>query len=380
MVISQKYYSEGKWVAQYQDANPSGQAFNLVLVFGAPEHICNPDRFAEIREDYPGAEIVIASTAGEIAGNSVLDNSIVVTAVAFEKTKIKCICKKLDDPDSAGQAGAFIMTELAANDLCGIFIVSDGTVVNGGQLADGLNLMNVNNVPIVGGLAGDGANFVKTYTGLNELPDAGNVVAVGFYGNELIIGHGFMGGWEEFGRERTITKSDKNILYEIDGHSALQLYKEYLGEFANDLPSSALLFPLSLHETGKEGKLVRTILGLDEKADCMVFAGNMPEGSKVRLMKSNQENLVSASATAASNCYMRLNGRKPSLSILISCVGRKLVMHSRVAEEVEVLDNTVGADTAIAGFYSYGEISPLKTGGKCELHNQTMTITSFTEI
>ena len=380
MIVSQKYYANGRWVAQYQDPHPQDTVFRLVLVFGAPELVCNADRLAEIRAEYPNAEIVLSSTAGEIVGSSVLDNSMVATAVAFEKTRIKCVQKKLVNADSAGQAGAFLMAELAANDLCGIFIVSDGTVVNGGLLADGLNLLNVNNVPIVGGLAGDGANFVKTYTGLNELPDAGNVVAVGFYGHNLLIGHGFMGGWEEFGRERTITKSDKNVLYEIDGHSALQLYKEYLGEFAHDLPSSALLFPLSLKETGKEGKLVRTILGLDEKTDCMVFAGNMPEGSKVRLMKSNQDNLVSASATAASTCYTRLNGRKPSLSILISCVGRKLVMHSRVAEEVEVLNDTVGANTAIAGFYSYGEISPLKTGGKCELHNQTMTITSFTEI
>jgi len=380
MIVKQKYFLDDKWINVSSRNDENNDKYQLVLVFGSTEQIRKPEISQELKKEFPKANIVLSSTAGEIIENLVIDNGIAVTAISFEKTGIKCIQKKITDQHSSHAIGKSIMNDLSSEDLCGILIISDGTIINGGELVDGLNESNKMNIPIVGGLAGDGANFKQTYTGLNELPEAGNVIAIGFYGSHLLIGHGSMGGWNEFGRERTITKSVKNVLYEIDGNSALKLYKEYLGEFANSLPSSALLFPLSLMVEGKEGKLVRTILGIDDENDCMTFAGNMPEGSRVRLMKSNQDNLVNASGEAASSSYLQLKGLKPQLSILISCVGRKLVMHSRIAEEVEIMNETFGDNTAIAGFYSYGEISPFLAGGKCELHNQTMTITSFTEV
>ena len=205
-------------------------------------------------------------------------------------------------------------------------------------------------------------------------------MAIGFYGSRLHIGHSSFGGWDEFGRERVITKSIKNVLYEIDGKSALDLYKEYLGPYVDELPGSALFFPLSMRVGDSDKSLVRTILAINEEEKSMTFAGNLPEGSKVRLMKANFDRIINGSSVAASKSLADGAKKSPELAILISCVGRKLILQERTYEEVKAAKNIFGPDTVITGFYSYGELSPFNTDSNCELHNQTMTITTFTEI
>jgi hypothetical protein len=225
-------------------------------------------------------------------------------------------------------------------------------------------------------MAGDADRFSSTFTSINAVPSQGNVIAIGFYGDDLSVYHGSCGGWDEFGPERTITKSDKNILFEIDGKNALDLYKEYLGDYAKELPGSALLFPLSLKLSGADNTLVRTILSIDEKEKSMTFAGNLPEGSKVRLMKANFDKLIDASSSAAEDATDK---HIVQLALLVSCVGRKLVLNDRTDEELTAAKEVFGDKTIMTGFYSYGELSPFNKGTQCELHNQTMTITTFSE-
>lgn len=352
----------------------------LVLGFGSSENIIKPDLYQHIRDLYPNACIVLASTAGEIMDDAVFDDSVVVTAIELEKSRISCVQTNIKKHLNSFEAGQYLMSELAKEDLNSVFIISDGTFVNGSDLVSGFNQNNSSQIPITGGLAGDAARFEKTFTGLNEIPSQGNVIAVGFYGKDLEIGHGSFGGWDEFGHERIITKSDKNVLYEIDGKNALDLYKQYLGDYVAELPGSALLFPLSIRISGSDQNLVRTILSVNEADKSMTFAGNLPEGSKVRLMKANFDKLIDASATAATSSYHSIKNKQPQLAILISCVGRKLILQDRTDEEVEAAKSILGEGTAITGFYSYGEISPFTTGTQCELHNQTMTITTITEL
>ena len=125
--------------------------------------------------------------------------------------------------------------------------------------------------------------------------------------------------------------------------------------------------------------LVRTILSIDEKDNCMVFAGDVPLGSKVRFMKANFDRIIYAATTAAENTLNPETMTKPKAAILISCVGRKIILDKRVEEEVEAVADTLGKDVLLSGFYSYGEISPFHANSKCELQNQTMTITTFDE-
>jgi len=239
-------------------------------------------------------------------------------------------------------------------------------------------LSRILSVPVTGGLAGDGARFEKTVVGLDSPPTEGNIVGIGLYGSNLSVGYSHFGGWDPFGPERVVTKSKGNVLYELDGKSALELYKTYLGDKAKDLPGSALLFPLAMKENADSQALTRTILSIADDGG-MVFAGEMPEGSIVQLMKANFERLIDASSIAAEQSFSQMP-KGVEYALLISCVGRKLVLGQRIEEEVEAVRGVLGPGPVMAGFYSYGEISTLAGQNKCELHNQTMTITVLKEV
>ncbi len=379
MKIAQQHFIAGKWQPHRASENFSALDSQLVFMFGAGSLVSSTEIYQQIKANYPAAHIVSASTSGEIMSDGVFDETVSVIALQFEHTQIKCAKIKVDKGSNSLETGKKLMQELDADDLVTVFVVSEGSFTNGSELVSGFNENNHKQIPITGGLAGDADRFEKTQVGLNEAATEGNIVAVGFYGTKLKIGHSSLGGWDEFGRERVITSSNKNVLYEVDGKNALDLYKEYLGPYVNELPGSALFFPLSMRVGDSDKSLVRTILAIDEKEKTMTFAGNLPEGSKVRLMKANFDKIINASSIAASNSLSSGAEHSPELAILISCVGRKLILQERTYEEVKAARDIFGPETAITGFYSYGELSPFNQDSNCELHNQTMTITTFTE-
>ena len=168
---------------------------------------------------------------------------------------------------------------------------------------------------------------------------------------------------------------------ELDKASALSLYKEYLGEEkSSDLATHQFYFPLSYRTKEMKTPIVRTILNINEENNTMTFAGDIPQGSFVRLMKSTTDRLVDGAIDAGQTTLDFMKGDIPTLAILISCVGRKIIMSQRVEEEIEAVDDMFAEDTIVAGFYSYGEIAPFSSFEPCQLHNQTMTITAFTEV
>jgi hypothetical protein len=204
------------------------------------------------------------------------------------------------------------------------------------------------------------------------------IVAIGLYGARLQVGFGSRGGWEPFGVERTITRAVGNVLYELDGEPALDLYKRYLDDHAAGLPASGLLFPLTIRSTTSGEPVVRTILAVDEQARSLTFAGDLPVGHRARLMRASLDRLVAGASEAASVSLADASA-PVSLALLVSCVGRKLVLKQRVEEEIEGVREVLGPEATIAGFYSYGELAPFKASRPCELHNQTMTITTLSE-
>ncbi len=365
------------WVvsrAPRQDASA-----HVVLFFGAREAIETSRAPETLRAAHPHACIIGCSTAGEISETTVCDGSVVATAIHFEHTVVRAACQPLGSAEDSRAAGERLARDLASDDLVHVFVLAEGLEVNGSDLVAGLRHGLPASVAVTGGLAADGALFEKTCVYCDEEPDEGKVAAVGFYGDRLKIGYGSMGGWDTFGPERLVTRAEGNVLYELDGSSALELYKKYLGSHAADLPASGLLFPLSLRvESGDRG-IVRTILGIDEAAGSLVFAGDIPRGGYARLMKANVDRLIDGASGAATACHVPLASSLPSLGILISCVGRKLVLKQRTEEEVESVRAVLGDEAVLSGFYSYGEIAPFASSTRCELHNQTMTITTFTE-
>lgn len=356
-----------------------GQA-NLVLGFGLKSLLEHTDVYTSLRTRFPEAVIALCSSSGEIHHTEVYDDSLTLLTMEFSATTLRHQGVDIRDHPDSFTAGKEVVGNLMADDLQHILVLSDGSLVNGSELVQGMQSIIPDRVPITGGLAGDGANFDYTLVGLNEAPRQGRILAIGFYGNKLRVSHGSFGGWDPFGLEKTVTKSTANELFEIDGKSALDVYKEYLGKYASELPGSALLFPLSIRPEGQEEYLVRTILSIDEERSSMVFAGDLPEGSKVRFMRANMDRLVDAAGTAANSSLTNFDKLEPEVALLISCVGRKLVLGSRVDEEVEAVAEIFGPGTVLGGYYSYGEISPFRAGGACELHNQTMTITCMQEV
>jgi hypothetical protein len=379
MRIQQIAFEENNWLKISEKGDINTANVQLVLAFGERKCLETIQPYEYLRSQYPNAEIVINSTAGEIYQDKVVSNSIIATAIEFEKIYIKTTQVSIENHLQSSKVGQELAQNLINDDLSAIFIISDGANVNGSELITALNSITNNKIAISGGLAGDEARFEKTIVGLNQNPSSGNIVGIGFYGDGLQIGHGSMGGWEGFGPEREVTKSEYNVLYKIGDKAALDIYKEYLGKYAEELPGAALLFPLSMRVTEDDEPVVRTILSIDEEKKTMTFAGDMPVGALVRFMRANLDRVIDASAEAAQNSILAFNDT-PELAILVSCVGRKLVMGQRTEEEVEAVREIFGEKTIITGFYSYGEMSPRNPNARCELHNQTMTITTFSEI
>ncbi len=357
-----------------------GGAAQLVLVFAGTSLIQNPDKLAEVRAAYPRAKIMGCSTAGEICGTQVTDDSMVVTAIRFAHSTVEGACIQIQAEENSFRLGERLAQSLEPRGLRHVFVLSNGLKINGSDLVRGLTSVLPLDVAVTGGLAGDGGRFLETPVLWGGDVQFDTVAAIGLYGDRLKIGYGSLGGWDPFGPERLITRSRGNRLYEFDGKSALELYKKYLGEHAKGLPATGLLFPLSIRTREGERGLVRTLLAIDDAEQSMVFAGDIPEGAYARLMKANFDRLIDGAVGAAKTNQDMMGSFPAELAILISCVGRKMVLRQRIEEEVEGVREVLGPQAVLTGFYSYGEISPHAPRSRCELHNQTMTITTLSEI
>lgn len=352
---------------------------HIVFFFGGRDILSTSIPYKDLKTFYPKAHILGCSTGGEIYNADVLDNSVAAAAVEFSKTQLQTASIRIGDMKDSFSAGTSLAKQLNRPDLCNIFILCDGTHVNGSELVRGLYDVLDQKVIVTGGLAGNGPHFKETLVGLDGPLEEGLIAAVGFYGHALQVRYGSVGGWKPFGPERKITRSAGNVLYELDGKPALDLYRQYLGEDASKNPASALLFPLSIrsHQNSKD-EMVRTILGMDEKENAMIFAGDIPTGYLAQLMQGEFPQLVDGATQAASLAMTEKS--EHSLAILVSCIGRKLLLGEIISDETEAIADVFEHKIPTIGFYSYGEICHQQFTGKCGLHNQTMTVTTLHEI
>ncbi|WP_397364617.1 FIST signal transduction protein [Olleya sp. R77988] len=351
----------------------------LVLVLGNRYMLEDDLIYAQVKGLFPDGHIVFGSTSGDITAEVVDDESITITAIEFEKSTFQIKTSNVLNADlDSFKTGKDLVGEFSTENLKHIFVISEGSFINGSQLTKGMNAATQNNTLITGGLCGDAARFEKTVAAYNENPKPGEIVAIGFYGDTFEASFSIHGGWTPFGPERIVTKSKSNILFELDNKPALDLYKKYLGEKSKELPGAALLYPLNVKSEDEEQSFVRTILNINEDDNAMILAGDIPENSRVQLMMTNVDNIANASERAARQA-LELRKNKPQLALLVSCIGRKLVLDQRVEEEIEEVVDVIGKDTTICGFYSYGEIAPFHGETNCQLHNQTMTITLISE-
>ncbi|MBL4861821.1 MAG: FIST C-terminal domain-containing protein [Crocinitomicaceae bacterium] len=351
---------------------------NLIFVFGDRIHFENEqDWLPYVKETYPNAEIVSGTTSGTITNEEIIDQKLCITAIDFEKSQIKVISQRVGENDQETNIGTQIGEELATDDLKHIILLCDGFHVRSENLLQGINEKTDGSVKITGGLVASLDDIRKTLVGHNNLPTERNIVAIGFYGDSIRIKHDIHGGWKAFGPKRLVTKSEKKVLYELDGKNVLELYKKYLGGRTEDLPTSALRFPLCVHVESQSEQLVRAIVDVNEEDQSMMFGGDIPEGSYVQLMKGSYSEIING--LYDTNIRTSEGDINPQLTFVTSCVGRRMVLGERTEEEMESIREQVGVDSAVLGFYSFGEFSPSKRGKSSYLHNQTLVLTIFAE-
>jgi hypothetical protein len=376
MRIEKIKYKDGKW--NREKRNIFGHA-DIVFTFGDRDAMKDGEIYRKLKKMYPSSDIVGCSSGGNILGDSICECEMVATAISFERGSVRVAIKDFSHLDNQVEVSKKLISLLPKENLKHIFILSDGLNMNGSSLVKGANEAVKDKIGITGGLAGDGLKLKETVVRVNGIAKSKRVVAVGFYGQSIYIESGCYAGWNEFGILRKITKSVGNIVYEIDGKPALELYKKYLGEYANSLPKSALNFPISIRASHADRAIIRSVLGVDEEKNALIFAGDVPEGYLGRLMKTNVDCLIDGAETAAKQIN-QIN-HDTALGLVVSCIGRKLFLKQLVDEEVESIYNILGSSVELVGFHSYGEIaSSSKDIISCNLHNQTMTLTVVYEV
>jgi hypothetical protein len=380
MFASQLLWKDGDG---WSDESAEPVTADLVLYFGPRAMLSDLAHYHALLSRYPRAQIMGCSTGGQMADGDVTDERLTVLALRFATTPFRLAEAMVSDPVDSRAAGAAIGKQLAAVDLAGIFVLSDGLHVNGSALVEGIISAVGPEVPVSGGLAGDGAAFVETLVSCNGQPVSHKIAAAGFYGDAIQFGHGSAGGWDVFGPKRMITKSNGSVLFEVDGGPALELYKLYLGpEDTKKLPGSALLFPMRITDPQHpEQSVVRTVLAVDAQDGSMTFAGDMPKGWAAQLMHGSFSRLCAGAAEATHHAVTEMgsSSTSDSAAILVSCIGRRLLMGQRIDEEIEAATAELPDNCVPVGFYSYGEISPHDGSGQVQLHNQTMTVTLMSE-
>ena len=381
MIIRQESITDKMSFKDLPAASPLPNA-SLVTVFGSVKKFNDGKLAGILKTRYPSAQVVGCTTSGEISANGVFDDSIQITAVQWEKTVQRSSYVKITNGLSSFDAAAGLAKQLKADGLRTILVFADGLQVNGSELLLGFQSV-LGDLPVIGGMAGDGGSFTKTLQLFNEVVSDGLVIAIGLYGNSLITTSGALGGWKPYGPPRKVTRAEKNVVFELDGKPALPLYRMYIGEhYSKGLPGSGLNFPFAVIEEGnKDVAKVRTLGGFSEADNSLSFFGNIEEGVTVRLCQTSHDRLIEGASAAAHLVTSNLSGgvNQTGLAICVSCVGRKLVMAAQTADEVIAVKAILGAQTSITGFYSYGEIAPRPKTTDSVLHNQTMTIGYLSE-
>jgi hypothetical protein len=359
----------------------------LVLVFADKRYLLDAEVVQALMAAFPAAIRVGASTAGEISSRGVEEESCVVTAVRFDRGQVRLATADVGTVGDSWQAGVAVGQQLPAAGLKSVLLFAPGRTVNGCELVAGLGSVVGEEPDIAGGLSCDNGGAITQ--ALIMSPDGISdrcVVAVGLYGENLVVDRCSYGGWSPFGPPRRVTACDGNVLLGLDGEPALDVYGRYLGEYAKELPTAGLRFPFEVRApdathnlSGAWPGVIRAVLDVDWQRKGLVLGGGVELNSTARLMHVTASKLVGGARQAAERLRRSAPEQCAGLGMLVSCVGRKIIMADQIADELEAVHDTLGRHHTIAGFYAHGEFGPLGTTRTCRLHNQTMTIALITE-
>lgn len=358
----------------------SEQLTNANLIFCAYDRVASFEEYARALNDkFPNSQIVGFTTAGHFFNETIHDSEAIYSAIQLEQSEVVCQSFNLNDFDSSEHLGVQIGRAFEKIEhLKGLTIISDGSVIDGTDLMRGINARINSSIPVFGGMAGDQGRFEETHVGLNEMPKPGNTVAIGFVGDRIQVKAACQDGWSKMGMEFTITKSEGNILYELDNENAYNtLYRLLESQNEEEFAVNTIRYPFQL-STAEKNDIIRTPLAIDHENKVITYAGHMPQGQNVSLMKATAMDLLDC----ASGASEKIDPKKEenAFAMAISCLGRRAVLDDLANEEYAEVKGVFGEKTNVFGFYSYGEYSRLNNeNNHCLLHNQTFTVALVTE-
>ncbi len=348
----------------YQE-NPT---VNLCILFASVHtHLAE---WTPVLDNYP-FEIFGASSGGEILtaseGPSISHSSIAGLLLDMPEGHFKVRLFATPDGDSHRVAGEIAHWAMQEFPHPALFLMSAGLRADGDALVHGLESSFPFKVPIYGAFAADDMEFQGTavFDG-RELCQEGVIACV--LDLDRIEAHGVaIHGWKEIGDSHIVTRSEGNRVYEIDGRSALQLYREYAGiEGQKDL-ATALEFPLQVIR--KNGtRVLRAIIAIHEDGS-LVFNGNVPQDSTVYLSSPPGASVVDATIRELESFHEISS--KAHAGILFHCAVRHHALGDEVEREIQTACQLWGIP--VTGVFSYGEIGELKGSG-CDFHAATYSL------
>lgn len=380
-------YTVGANACQEAMTKIGTDSVDLAIVF-ASSKFDQEKMLAGVRSVSKEALLIGSSTAGEITTEGP-SNKPSVAVMLIKSPEIKFYAAVGEniaaDARAAGKSAADKVKELAGSDeLKAFMMLPDVLVGNGADIVRGVLDSLGEHFPVVGGASGDDFTFKKTFQYLNDKVYSGTVVGLGLVGN-FKIGIGVKHGWLPVGSPMKVTKSSGAVLHELDGKPAINIYRDYFGEEEakklqeETLAKLAITYPLGMIVAGSDEMLIRDPITVDANGS-ITCAAEIPEGSEIRLMIGSREEAVKVAKIAAEKAIEQLDGAPPKAVIIFNCIARSKLFGDRSGDEIDAIQESVGKQTPLIGFYTYGEQAPLggevKNIEQCNsaFHNETVVI------
>lgn len=323
-----------------------------------------------------GTDLLIGCTSdGEISNQGMSINSAVLGGIATDQIEFE-IAAVPDLSRDSEQAGRELARSFSRKPQY-MQIFSDGLTGNGCGILRGIAAVD-SSLPVSGGTAGDNGKFVKTMQFAGDKIYTDSVCGIAFYGN-FRLGTGVRSGWTPIGLARKVTRASGNVLYELNGEPALNVFERFLGRHAEKLPAIGVEYPLGLLErwgdVGQEDyHLLRATMSVNREERSITFAGEIPEGAVVNLTCGDIDSILEAAEKAAALARSELGDTSPALIFCYSCMARKIMLGRRSEEEIERVRTQIGPQVPIFGFYSYGEFCRVTPWSPNYFHNETITL------
>jgi len=274
---------------------------NIFWVFGAISY--NQEKLLEgVNSVIPGTPVITCTTDGKISTLGLSTDSVVVLALASDQIKFTTVAVDFLSQDSF-KAGIKVGNQFINTNIKYMQIFSDGLLGNGSKIVEGIQKVFGKSISIAEGTTGDGSLFTRTYQYHNYKVLTNSIVGVGFEGKYSFI-TGVSSGWTPIGMAKKVTKSIGNVVYELDGQPALDVYKKFLGKHASLLPAVGVEYPLGL--SGPQGDveedgyfLCRATMGVDHEKGSITFAGDVPQGAMVKITMGNDLDVIKTAKKAA---------------------------------------------------------------------------------